>query len=296
MNMTEMCAESAAAGLFGPSLDAAVVRVRDTLYQTSGLFMPTAHWPRLQESCERRMQALGIASLREYSARLASASAGEELGHLLGQLSAGERFFFRYPQQLEALRRIVLPAFRLQPEREAAVNVACVGCGEGEDAYTLAMILAEQAALDGRFHVYACDADPARLAAARRGVFAAAALAQTPPHLREKYFRAAAPETFAVAPALQQHLTFCNAGLADPAAALFEMGMDVIFCRDLIARLDPPQRRRAVGLLAASLNPQGYLFFSPFESPMGAELHHLRLIHFPAATAYRKVPAPANWS
>ncbi|HZT73456.1 MAG TPA: CheR family methyltransferase [Terriglobales bacterium] len=289
-----MCAESAAAGLFGPSLDAAVVRVRDTLYQTSGFFMPTAHWPRLQESCERRMQALGIASLREYSARLASASAGEELGHLLGQLSAGERFFFRYPQQLEALRRIVLPALRLQPEREAAANVACIG--GGEDAYTLALILAEQAALDGRFHVYACDADPARLAAARRGVFAAAALSQTPPHLRAKYFRAIAPETFAVTPALKQHLTFCNASLAGPAAALLEMGMDVIFCRDLIARLDPLQRRRAVGLLAASLNSHGYLFFSPFESPMGAELHHLRLIHFPAATAYRKVPAPANWS
>lgn len=228
--------------------------------------------------------------MRDYLARLADTA---ELAHLLRQITAGERRFYRYSRQLDAFRRVLVPAFQAAPRRDKCLRVGNIGCGGGEDAYTLAMVLQESSRDDWTFDIHALDADQCLLARAREAVYPASALARVPPHCRQKYFSALPEERFALGDVVRSRVRFSPGDLAALASPPFEAGMDVIVCREVLVHFDAATRRRALRRLADALNAGGYLFLAPAESTAGAADHGLRLIHFPAATAYRK-PASAS--
>ena len=92
----------------------------------------------------------------EYVAR-AAGDAGE-LARLIELLRVGETRFFRHRAQLAALGERVLPSLR------SPVAAWSAGCASGEEAWTLAMLLAER---DLAFEVWATDLSPTALARAR---------------------------------------------------------------------------------------------------------------------------------
>ena len=97
--------------------------------------------------------------------------AGSEslLDDLLVELTVGETYFYREPGQFEFLRREVLPGLRGSGE---PVRAWSAGCASGEEAYTLAMLFADEG-LGDRAHVLATDICREALARARRANYGA---------------------------------------------------------------------------------------------------------------------------
>src|SRR5262245_58264733 len=68
---------------------------------------------------------------------------GDGLERLIEALRVGETRFFRHPEQMLALERRVLPArLRAAADEGRALRVWCAGCASGEEAWSVAMLLA----------------------------------------------------------------------------------------------------------------------------------------------------------
>src|SRR5258708_14280060 len=134
---------SAAAAPAAPAL----IQIRDLIYQTAGIFHSDNKLRLLEDRCQRRMQALGVATLREYHECLTVKPIRQaELVSLLNEITIGETCFFRNRPQLDAIRKIVLPKI-IEPKSKLSLpklRIWSAGCSTGQEPYTLSMILLEE--------------------------------------------------------------------------------------------------------------------------------------------------------
>ena len=113
---------------------------------------------------------------------------------------------------------------------------------------------------------------------AEKARYSAWALRETPPPIKEKWFRRDGRE-LALDEQLRRTVHFKQANLASDDPALWQPAVyDVIFCRNVLMYFAPDQMRAAIARIAASLAPGGYLFLGHAETLRGVsddfELHH----------------------
>ena len=99
--------------------------------------------------------------------------------------------FFRDPDAWDYLRSEIVGELVAGRPADAPIRIWSAGCASGEEAYTLAIVLAEALGLDAfrsRVKIYATDVDEEQLTEARQAVYSEQALQAVPPELAEKYF------------------------------------------------------------------------------------------------------------
>lgn len=231
-----------------------------------------------------RMIALGIASLPEYLARLESAE--DEALPLLERLTIKVSRFYRNRATFDLLRAQVLPGLA-RARAGSPVRIWSAGCGCGEEAYTLAMVL-EEAGLPG--FVIACDIDPAALAAAHRGTYPAQALVELPQELRRRFLRPIpGGERYAVTGAVRERVRFGPGDLTAPQPAPGEGKFDLICCRNVLIYLQRDLQERILERVCDALAPGGFLCLGEAEwpgpgavrrvVPLGRKTHLFRMPH-----------------
>ena len=110
--------------------------------------------------------------------------------------------------------------------------------------------------------LFATDLDTAALTKARRGLFAAAALAEVPPHLAKKYL-SVTEESFQIVKRVRDMVIFSEHNLLhDPAF----LRLDLISCRNLLIYLQPQVQYRVLKTFAHALKPAGLLFLGKAEA------------------------------
>ena len=133
----------------------------------------------LEEAAGRRARALGLADLGAYVSALAAGELHEEWGFLAALVTIKESYFYRAPQQFEALRREVLPALLRARAGERRLRFWSAACARGEEPATLALLLAEDPSLTGwEWTIVATDLDAEALACARAGLYGERAVAR----------------------------------------------------------------------------------------------------------------------
>ncbi|MEU5880770.1 CheR family methyltransferase [Spirillospora sp. NPDC047279] len=143
----------------------------------------------LSRRVKRRMDALDLDSVAEYRDYLELEH--EEFAKLFDSLLINVTGFFRDPPAWDALRETVLPQMLASKEPSRTVRVWSAGCATGEEAYTLAMVLAEELGEDQfreRVKIYATDLDEDALHQARAGSYTERQVAGIPEELRRTYF------------------------------------------------------------------------------------------------------------
>lgn len=111
------------------------------------------------EVVERRALALGVTSGR-YLCELGDP---RELRELAGELTVGETYFFRHPEQLDAFVDVALPARLAARARDRQLRVLSAGCASGEEPYSLAMLLQDRVPSDWRVELHGVDLNPRAL-------------------------------------------------------------------------------------------------------------------------------------
>src|SRR6202140_701829 len=285
-----------AASLESNSGDPAYLKIRDLIYRTSGIYHAEGKLYALIARCARRMAALGAASASEYLEHLTMrGNRAAELRLLLNEITIGETYMFRHPAQLDALRNVVIPQI-LQVKNFIGLKRLRfwgAGCSTGEEPHTLAMLLleAKDKLLAGwTFDILATDLNDNSLETARAGIYGQYALRDTREKLRRKYLKDVGGKKLQANDLLKAQIRFERLNLSDDSKMLFQKGLDIIFCCNVLIYFDLASKRRVVQHFYSSLLPGGYLFLGQTESLFQVD-DSVRLVHFPGTTAYWKPTA-----
>lgn len=274
-------------------LDPAYLKIRDLIYQTTGIYHPKEKLYLLASRCARRMSAIGATTAAVYLEHLTTFGKREdEMRMLLNEITIGETCMFRSPPQLEALRNSVLPQI-LQNKGKLGfktIRIWSAGCSTGEEAYSLAIVLGEesQKLLKGwRFEILATDLNEKSLERAKAGIYGEYALRNTDALLKKKYFKPHGSVKLQVNDDLKAMIRFERVNLSDDSRMLFLKGMDIIFCCNVLIYFDVASKRRVVQHFFSNLLPGGYLFLGHAESLYQID-EAFQLTQFSRVTAYWK--------
>lgn len=210
----------------------------------------------------RRMQMRATPDLTAYLQLLRTDTA--EASALLRELLISVTSFFRDADAMEAFARLVVPALCKRTEGQT-LRVWVPGCATGEEAYTLAMLLAEGCdglAAPPRLQIFASDVDEHALEVARRGAYPDAIAADVSAPRLQRFFEREG-DRLVVKPALRKAMLFTRHDiLQDPPFSQ----LDLVSCRNLLIYLKSDIQARVFELFHFALKPRGYLFLGVSES------------------------------
>jgi two-component system CheB/CheR fusion protein len=234
----------------------AVVRAR-TKYDFRGYKKGT-----LQRRIERRMGLQQIDSFPKYADHLRTHPA--ETDQLFKDLLIGVTSFFRDPRAFEELASKVLKGLVKDHDPDAPIRVWVPGCATGEEAYSIAIVLAEQTAETQsacRVQVFATDVDEHALDVARSGTYPESiALDVTPERLKRFFTRE--DHRYTIATSIRPSVTFAIQNvISDPPFSK----LDLVSCRNVLIYLEPEVQEKLLALFHFALVPGGYLFLGGAE-------------------------------
>ena len=211
----------------------------------------------------RRMQVNKTDRADDYFAYLHDHS--EEAQALVGDLLISVTTFFRDRDVFEALKAQVIPKLFTSKDSNDQIRVWVPGCATGEEAYTIAILLVEEASrLDFRpsLQIFASDLDVRALTFAREGTYPAAIEADVAEEQLRRYFTHEG-DVYRVRRELRDIIVFANHSvLKDPPFS----HIDLISCRNLLIYLDRDVQTQVCGTFHYALNPGGYLLLGNSES------------------------------
>ena len=212
---------------------------------------------------KRQMGMLQIQKLVLYEKRLKEEP--ELRQWLFRALFPNSSYFFRDPTAFSELsHRVIKPLVANATKKELKIWVP--GCGSGEEAYSLALLLHEEIERQESrvsFKVFATDIDQEALDIAARGLYSEAALHEVAEPLRNRYFLAR-DQSYAIRTTLSSCVVFAqHDALVDPPF----INVDLISCRYLFELLTSNAKLDLARHLHFSLLPTGSLFLGQDESP-----------------------------
>nr|WP_279153125.1 CheR family methyltransferase [Pseudomonas mosselii] len=215
---------------------------------------------------ERRLHVTGQTDLAGYLDFLQRHP--EESRALLADMLIGVTNFFRDREAFEALQRHVMPGLvNTDASEESAheVRIWSAGCSTGEEAYSLAMLVAEQLAVEQRsvqVQVFATDLDERAIGLGRAGQYPDA-IATDVSAARLRQFFIKEDQHFRVRKEIREKVLFARHNLlSDPPFSQ----LDLIVCRNLLIYLDRDVQRDILRLFHFALRPGGHLFLGSSES------------------------------
>ena len=213
---------------------------------------------------QKLAQEAGENDVDQYVDRLVNGSLSkQEVRRMIDRLTTNETYFFREPQHFEDLALRVRESVGSNQE----LLVWSGASSSGEEAYSIAMLLAEKA---GRrpWRVIGTDLSSAMVEAAGRGLYTLERARMVPPEYLKKYCRKGTGDyagQLLINQDLRARVSFAEANLMQtlpPELPLF----DVIFLRNVLIYFDNPGKTTIVLNVLKKLKPDGVLYTGHAES------------------------------
>ncbi len=212
---------------------------------------------------QRRMQVHNLEDFNDYLNYLEAHS--EEFHYLFNSILINVTSFFRDPSTWDYLKQEVIPRIIAdKPNDDAAIRVWSAGCSSGEEAYTLAILLAEalgEKQFRARVKIYATDCDEEALAQARQASYDAKAVQAIPEVWRDKYFELIG-DRYVFRHNLRRSVIFgCHDLIQDAPISR----IDLLTCRNTLMYFNAEAQARILNKLYFSLDNKGFLFLGRAE-------------------------------
>ncbi len=218
----------------------------------------------------RRMQVQRAETLADYLVVLRE-NPGEAPA-LFADLLISVTTFFRDPTAFEKLAALVIPRLFEEKAVPAPIRVWVAGCATGEEAYSIAMLLLEEAGrqeIRCEIQVFASDLDDVALSLAREGRYPAAIEADVTEERLRRFFTREGDQ-YQVRRELRDVVLFAKHSLLkDPPFSR----VDLVSCRNVLIYLDREVQHEVCATFHFALHLSGYLFLGSSESadgPVGA--------------------------
>jgi len=256
---------------YGPMGEEELLLFQDYLLSHSGLHFDQRNIKILERGLQRRMRAIGARDYGDYYRYLDKyGESRQEQKKLLGLLTVGETYFFRYLAHFDALIQHVLPELIARNSARRTLRIWSAGCSTGEEPYTLAMLLNEHfpQLADWDVQILGTDINKVALRRARDGVYGPRALRVTDVAYREKYFQRVG-SAYVVDARIRDMVRFAYLNLQTGVFPSPENGtdqVDILFCRNVMIYFRLVTTRRIVEKFSRCLRPEGFLFLGHAET------------------------------
>lgn len=234
------------------------------VHEFSGLDFTTYKPATILRRLKRRMVATNSPSLDAYLHYLERQP--EEYQHLISTFLIKVTEFFRDRELFDSLRREILPRL-IEDARNGSkeIRIWSAGCATGEEAYSIAMLVAEALGEElNQFtvRIFATDLDAQAIAFARRGIYSRSALASAPQDLVDRYFSQLDGD-FEVQKRVRSMVVFGQHDLGRRAPFPH---MDLVLCRNVLIYFASDLQKRVLQLFAYSLRNGGVLVLGKAET------------------------------
>jgi len=184
-------------------------------------------------------------------------------------MTTNESFFFRDVKPFEIFRRSVLPSLVASRGAQRQARIWCAAASSGQEPYSLAMILKEEAArLAGwRLEIVGTDISRQILDRAQSGIYSQFEVQRgLPVQLLAKYF-AKKGNDWEIAADIRRMVSFREFNLLSDPAPLGRF--DVVFCRNVLIYFDRDTKARVLDGIARQMPSDGTLFLGGAETVLG---------------------------
>ena len=220
----------------------------------------------LKKSVQKRMAETCSGSVVEYNALL-----GQNYGErraFIDSLQISYSEFFRNPLTFAVLERIILPALVLKKKKANGkeIRIWSAACAEGQEAYSLAILLEELKNGDMdqfSYRIFATDQSDAQVNEASKGQYSSAALNNVSLKRAGEWFTSQG-DIYTVKPGLQKNIEFStfdlfNEEFSCPPSSIFG-SFDLVVCANLLFYYTDEHRKLLLAKTGNCLADGGYLF------------------------------------
>ncbi|MDF2459269.1 MAG: methyltransferase/methylesterase, CheR/CheB with sensor [Nitrospira sp.] len=214
---------------------------------------------------ERRMNIHQISHIGRYVKFLHETP--DELDLLFKELLIGVTNFFRDPEAFKNLQQEALPLVLKGKGRNSTLRVWIPGCSTGEEAYSVAISIAEcidRMKLTGlvKVQMFATDIDKDAVDRARQGLYLATIATDVSPERLQRYFTRD-DYGYRVSKPIREMIVFAPQNvIMDPPFTK----VDLLCCRNLLIYFTAELQKKLLPLFHYTLNPGGILFLGSSET------------------------------
>lgn len=214
---------------------------------------------------ERRMAIHHIYTMAGYVQYLQKSAAEGEA--LFRDLLIGVTQFFRDPEVFKLVEKEIIPKLFADKPATSVIRVWSPGCSTGEEAYSLAILLAERQEamkLNFKVQIFATDIDSRAIATARVGLYPASIAADISTERLTRFFTVESNGTaYRIHKGIRDMLVFSQQSLTrDPHFSK----IDLISCRNLLIYLGSDLQKKIIPLFYYALFPGGFLLLGSSET------------------------------
>ena len=220
--------------------------------------------PSLTRRIDKRILEASCEGYPDYLALLEAEP--QEFAELFDMILINVTSFFRDPAAWEYIENEIVPRIVETKPRDEPIRVWSTGCSTGEEAYTVAIVLAEVLGADAfreRVRIYGTDVDENALATARAASFAVEQLHPVPDELRARYFEPADDSRMVVRPELRRAVIFGRHDLIqDPTISR----IDLLMARNTLIYFSSRSQDAILEGFHFSVNERGFLMLGSGEA------------------------------
>jgi len=214
----------------------------------------------------RRRGMEGLEALTEELRRTGSETLKREVTEAM---TTNESFFFRDTTPFDQFRDQVLPMLRRRRAGTKRIRIWCAACSNGQEPYSLALILHQQKQQwrDWTIEILGTDIASGVLEKARQGVYSQFEVQRgLPIKLLMTYFTQDG-DVWQLSPEIREMVTFKEANLLEDFTGLGSF--DVIFCRNVLIYFDHDTKVHVLERLRQAMPSDGALFLGAAETVLG---------------------------
>ena len=236
------------------------------IYKIAGISLSDSKKVLLVGRLQKRLRHYQLENFNQYYRLLSSDEHPGELQVMVDLLTTNETYFFREPKHFDFLRQHILRGWR----GERPFRVWSAASSSGEEAYTIAMVLADTLASKA-WEIVGSDISTQVLDKARQGHYPMTRIDGIPRPFLSKFCRKGVrsqEDTFLINAELRARVNFLQVNLTQPVTA--DVGLfDVIFLRNVMIYFDNDTKRRVVSHLLPHLRPGGHFIIGHSETLNG---------------------------
>ncbi len=245
-------------------------QISELVYEKFGIHLTEKKRVLVRGRLNKLLRQMGYNNFESYYRSILEDPSGGGLLELVDRISTNHTYFFREKDHFDFLEKRVLPSIAqlLEAEGSKDLRLWCAGCATGEEAYTLAIVLAEffgpRYFSDGP-PILATDISRTALEKAMLGAYGKERIDQIPKGLLHKYFTLNEAGGYSVKESLKDLILFKRLNFKRESFP-FRKKFHTIFCRNVMIYFDQPTKESLVKKFGDVLIDKGYLFIGHSET------------------------------
>ncbi|OIP82916.1 MAG: hypothetical protein AUK44_06605 [Porphyromonadaceae bacterium CG2_30_38_12] len=248
----------------------------------------------LKSLIENRMNEIACKSLEAYGLLFAQNETESDV--LQARVWNAHSLFFRNKFSFEILKKMVMPSLIAQKNAGKELRIWSAGCANGQEPYSLAMVLEELKAIypkPFRYRIFATDVNPTNIEHAKTGIYNKNDMPRVSFGQKEKWFTKQ-EEVFVLSDVLKanvhfEHLDLFDKECAVPRASIFG-DFDIVFCANVLYYYKEEYQFLLINRIIQSLSSDGLIVAGEVERDLFLKQNFIEI--YPQSclfSAYKKL-------